>query len=167
MGLFVLIQYVYTFKSGSTEAVYEAGNFGVSGESQVRVDLLHVWRFYSASIPLSLVASFAFPVVALVAYRRRLLDDGLLRYALALEVAGVAVFAVLTESGVREFHGNFIWQAMVGNYLVFLVTLIRTWPILDFTRERVRSAAVTLAFCAHVAAGFYFLAYYFSNRTYF
>lgn len=167
MGVFVLIQYVYTFKSGSTEAVYQAGNFGVSGESHVRVQFLHVWRYYSDSILLSLAASFAFPVVALAAYRRRLLDDDLVRYALALAGAGIGVFAVLTETGVREFHGNFIWQAIVANYILFLVTLIRIWPLLDFARDRIRSSLVAVAFSAHVVAGLYFLAYYFSNRTYF
>lgn len=166
MGCFVLLQYLYTFKTGSTEAVYEAGNFGVSGESSVSVDLFHVWSYYSSAIPLSVLASFAFPVLAFAVFPR-LLDDWLVRYAVALAATAVVVFAVFTESGVREFHGNFIWQAMVANYILFLVILVRVWPLLDFSGARLRSAVVSVGYAAHVVAGFAFLGYYFANRTYF
>ena len=167
MALLVLLQYLYVFETGSEQTIYKAAGFVGEANSHVRIDLFHVWSHYSHDVPLSIAASCVFPLVALVAYGRRLIDYDLVRYALALMAVSIAIFAIFTETGVREFHGNFIWQAMVANYLLFLTVLIRVWTLWSYRREPVRSVAVAGAFTAHVLAGFAFLVYYFANGTYF
>jgi hypothetical protein len=167
MALLVGAQYLYIYESGSEERIYRAAGFAGDATSKVRIDPLHVWTHFADSVPLALLASFAFPLVALLVYRRRLLAYDLARYALALAVVAVLVFATLSETGVREFQGNFAWQAMVCNYILFLVVLVRVhvlWSEPPVVRGRL---VVALAFLAHVGAGVAFLAYYLANRTYF
>lgn len=167
MALLVGLQYLYIYETGSEQRIYRAAGFAGEAASKVRLDPFHVWSHYSSNVPLSLLASIAFPVVAVVVYRRRLLADALVRYGLALAAAGLIIFVALSETGVREFHGNFAWQAIVCNYLLFLVVLVRVgalWTEPPVSRGRI---LVAVTFLAHVAAGVAFLAYYLSKGTYF
>lgn len=154
-GVAVLIglQYLYIFEVGDDTG------------SGVTLDPFAVWSFYSTNIPWSLLASLAFPLVALAAYRRRLWRFDFFRYAAALTAVAIAMFVVLAETGLRAFDGNFMWQAVVCVYVLFLSTIIgvlRIW-LESGARSagaRVAVVAVTAAFLAHVAAGIGYLAYY-------
>lgn len=167
IALFVGLQYLYIYKSGATEEVYRLAGFGGEAQSEVRLDPFNVWSHFSPNIPLSLLASLAFPLVAVAAYPRQIASYDLVRYSAALMAASVVIFSLFTETGVREFQGNFAWQAMVSNYILFLVVLIRVWSLESFHRVDARSVAVSVAFAAHVVSGLVFLAYYLANGTYF
>jgi hypothetical protein len=167
MALLVGLQYLYIYETDSEDRIYEAAGFAGEAGSDVRIDPFHVWGHLADNVPLSLLASTAFPIVALIVYRGRLLAYDLVRYALALMAVALAMFATFSETGVREFHGNFAWQAMVCNYILFLVVLVRVhalWGEEPVTRGRI---AVAVAFLAHVVAGVVFLGYYVAERTYF
>ncbi len=167
LALLVGAQYLYIFQTSSETAIYHAAGFAGDANSHVRIQPFHVWSHYSESVPLSLLASLFFPLVTLATYRRLLLQSELVRYALALSAVGVVIFATLAETGVREFHGNFAWQAMMCNYVLFLAVLIRVWELGRVRRMTIRRAAVGLSFGAHVVAGVVFLVYYFAKGTYF
>jgi hypothetical protein len=114
IALCLFIQYLYVYKSGATERIYDAAGFGGGGQAKVKIDFLHVWSYFSSNIPLSLLASLLFPIVAFAAYRRELWDYDLVRYAAALMAVSVLIFATFKETGVREFQGNFAWSAGAG-----------------------------------------------------
>jgi hypothetical protein len=163
----LVTQYIYIYESGATERIYRYSAYGGEATSHVTIDVLRVWSHFSENIPLSLLASFAFPLVALAVYRRRLWDYDLVRYAAALTAVSIVIFALLKETGVREFQANFAWQAMISNYMLFLTVLVRLWSLGTFQRWSARSATVAGTFAAHVAAGIAFLTYYFVNGSYF
>ena len=165
MAALLVGQYLYIYKTGSGDELQEAAGLVSTVPSHIRIDLFHVWSHYSSSIPLSFLASFAFPLVALAVYGRRLLEYDLVRYALALLGVSLAIFILLTETGSREFDGNFGWQVIVASYVVFLVTLIRIWD-LRYERPAALAALVWAAFAAHVVAGGLFLHYYFVHHSY-
>ncbi|MEA2396753.1 MAG: hypothetical protein QOK25_309 [Thermoleophilaceae bacterium] len=148
-------QYVYVYAADPAVAHL----FGADARpSHVGVAPFRVWGRLSDDVPLSLLASLAFPLVAGVVYRRRLLDSDMVRYAVALASAGIVLFALLEETGPRLLHGNFAWQATVADYLLFLAVTIqvaRLWS----RRQRLGGGdlAVAVAFLAHVAAGIWFL----------
>jgi hypothetical protein len=165
MGLLLVGQYLYIYKTGSGEKLQEAAGLVSTVPSHVRIDPFHVWSYYSDSIPLSFLASFAFPLVALVVFGRRLLEYDLVRYAFALLAVSLAIFILFTETGSREFDGNFGWQVIVSSYIAFLVTLIRVWELRG-ARAPELEALVWVAFAAHLVAGGIFLHYYFVHHSY-
>jgi hypothetical protein len=163
----VLLQYLYLYQTGANETLYRASGFYGSGNSSIEINPFHVWNHFSNSIVLSLLASTAFPLVALAVYRRKLVEYDLVRYAGALFGASLVIWSVFTETGVREFHANFAWGAIASNYILFMVILIRVWALREARPSRLTTGAVGAAFAAHVAAGAAFLVYYLSNKTYF
>jgi hypothetical protein len=165
MALLVVGQYLYIYKTGSGEKLQEAAGLVSTVPSHLRIDPFHVWSHYSSNIPLSFLASFLFPLVALAIYGRRILEYDLVRYAFALLVVSLAIFILLTETGSREFDGNFGWQVIISSYIAFLVTLIRVWD-LRYERAVALQAVVWTAFAAHVVAGALFLHYYFAHHSY-
>jgi len=165
MAALLVGQYLYIYETDSGAKLQEAAGLVTTVPSHVRIDPFNVWSHYSPSIPLSFLASFAFPLVALGAYGRRLLEYDLARYALALLGVSLAIFILFTETGSREFDGNFGWQVIVASYVAFLVILVRAWD-LRHVRPPVVEAIVWLAFAAHVVAGGVFLHYYFVHHSY-
>jgi hypothetical protein len=165
MAALLVVQYLYIYETGSGEELQEAAGLVSTVPSHIRIDPFHVWSHYSSSIPLSFGASFAFPLVALVVHGRRLLEYDLVRYALALLGVSLAIFILFTETGSREFDGNFGWQVIVASYVVFLVTLVRVWELRD-VRPPALAGLVWAAFAAHIVAGGLFLRYYFEHHSY-
>ncbi len=100
------LQYVLTYylDPSETDAVSGAG---------LQLAPLLVWRANSSLIGLSLLASLAFPLVAL---RRSAI------FAWALLAFGLLIYIFVAETGDRALHGNFAWQNIVCMYMLFLVS---------------------------------------------
>jgi hypothetical protein len=156
---FLAAQYVYIF-------VAQLG--GAAAEPQDRkdgiaVDPFAVWSAFSDNIPVSLLVSYAFPITALLFGGALVRRDLAVRYAGALAATGLLIFVVLKESGPRELHGNFLWQAVVTNYLLFLALVGAAVPWLRQTRFGWRPALVTAAFLLHVVCGVLYLHHYLTS----
>jgi hypothetical protein len=151
-GVVLFAQYVYIYVAGLGNPLVQS--------SGVYVAPFHVWSRYTPSIPLCLVASYAFPIAALAlggpAVRGRLT----VRYALGLAVAGLAWFALMGEKGHQEFHGNFMWQAIVTSYILFAAVIGAVLTGLRTTRFGWRQAIVLAVFGLHVAGGLQYLAWW-------
>jgi hypothetical protein len=148
--LVVLGQYLYIY-------VVRPGGTTTANDGTIALGPLVVWHDYTTSIPKALLLSYVLPIVAVAVGGRRILRSTAVLYAGALTVLGLAEFAVLKETGTREFDGNFLWQAIVCTYLLFLAIVSAT---VNWVRERGwnwRSASIAIAFLAHVVAGVAYL----------
>jgi hypothetical protein len=144
--LLILAQYLYIY-------VVRPGGTTSANDGSVALGPFVVWNDYTTSIPKALLLSYVLPIVAAVVGGRRILRSTAVLYAVGLTVVGLVEFAVLKETGTREFDGNFLWQAIVCTYLLFLALVSTT---VTWVRERGwnwRSATIAVAFLAHVVAG--------------
>jgi hypothetical protein len=149
--------YVYVAQLGSEDAESAATRDGVA---------LHPFRVmaeFSDNIPLSVLVSYAFPIAALLAGGVALRRNAAVRYAGALAFVGLAVMILLKETGPRELHGNFFWQAFVTNYLLFLALVAAAVPWLRGTRFGWRQGIVVFAFLVHLVAGVLYLHTFFAT----
>ncbi|MCW2954490.1 MAG: hypothetical protein JWQ48_3660 [Conexibacter sp.] len=151
------LQYLYIYIVDPTTA---------DGGSGVAINPFVVWDAYSSTIPLSILASYVFPIVALVlggASVRRSLS---VRYAIGLAVVGLIEYAVLAERGVRRFDGNFTWQAIVTNYVLFVALVAALVPLFESRRWGVRQVCIAAAFLAQLAAGVLYVQHWFANSSF-
>ena len=116
--LMIIAQYVILFIPSLKSATMLSGE-----EGGVAFSIFHVWGHYSDNILLSLIVSLAFPLAAVIGYGKYLLKEKLFLYTVSLSAIGLLIFACLTETGSRQFHCNFIWQAIVANYLLYWVSI--------------------------------------------
>jgi hypothetical protein len=158
-GLAVLLQYLYIY-------VVKPEGTGMQNDGSIALAPLDVWHAYTKSVWLALLASYVFPLVALAAGGRRVAGNLGVQFALAMTVVGVIEFAVLKETGSREFDGNFLWQAIVTTYLLFLAIVAATLRWVRATGWTWRNGLVTLAFLAHVVAGFLYLYGWFDTKSF-
>jgi len=142
-------------------AIYRLGTYGYGdpGESGVTIAPLVWWRLYATNIPVSILISAAFPLVYLLFYFKRVKEEPFLYYAYLLFAVGVAILVFFGETGPRESHGNFQWQAMVSNYILFFAVAI------DFVRVFLQTRALNLkdkiivaVFALHLFSGWLYLA---------
>jgi hypothetical protein len=157
-GALLAAQYLYIYVVGRGDSEAES--------SGVRIDPFHVWSSYSDNIPLALVASYFFPLVALVLGGPAIWGSLAVRFAFGLAAVGLAWYAMVTETGPREFHGNFGWQAIVTNYVLFVAVLGAALPWLRRSRCGLRRIAVSTAFAMHVVAGVAWLHTYLNDGSY-
>lgn len=83
-----------------------------------------VWSHFSSNIPLSIVASIFFPLTFLSFYWKEMLRSLLLKYAILSYLVSILIFLTIAETGERQLHGNFSWQCMVSNYILFMVVFM-------------------------------------------
>lgn len=135
-GMMVIRQYVYT-----------------GSDSQVVIRPFEAWQTWSHNIPLSLMASIAFPLVVFLMYSRKVIHDKMLQYAWLSFFTGLIIYILLNETGVRAIHGNFSWQTIVCNFILFLSSII----FLLKQKTDLKLKIALTAFGLHVATGIIFI----------
>jgi hypothetical protein len=152
-------QYVYVF------VVHPAGST-LTSSSGVVVAPLSVWNHYTTEIPLALVASYLFPVVAVALGGHVVWRNQAVRYALALALVGLAEYALLAEQGARELEGNLTWQAIVTQYILFLTLIASFSAYLKGKRWGLRQVVIAIVFGAYIWSGAHFLLHWFAIKSY-
>jgi hypothetical protein len=122
-------------------------------ESQVVIKPFEAWKTWSDNIPLSFLASEAFPIAVFLLYPRIAFNDKLIQYAWLSFFAGMIIYILLNETGARAIHGNFSWQTIICNYILFLCSLIF---LLKQKAGLKKDIALTFLLL-HVAAGIVFI----------
>jgi hypothetical protein len=150
-GVLLVLQYVAIFQLG-------AYGYGKPEESGVAIVPFAWWSLYTKNILVSFLLSAAFPLAYLIFYFKRVASEQFVYYAYLLFAFGVIIMIFLTETGVRETHGNFQWGAVAGSYILFFAVA------LDFARHALQTKALNLKdkiiaaiFALHVASGWLYL----------
>jgi hypothetical protein len=128
-------------------------------ESSVTIAPLKSWMFWSSNIPLSLLSSILFPLLFIVFYPEILKDNKLLHYGWINFLAAVIIYSLLAETGEREIHGNFSWQNIIANFILFLTTWVAYYPVLsEKPALQLKDKVLLLCYTAHFITGLLFLA---------
>ena len=77
----------------------------------------------SGFLPLKFLLSVFFPLVVTGAFFRRVVNDRPLIFAWLGFAIGAAQFYLLSENASRMYHGNFLWGAQTGLFILFVVTI--------------------------------------------
>lgn len=140
-------------------AIYQLGSYGQQGKSSIAVEPFVWWRVYTENILVSFLISVAFPLVYLIFYFRRVTSQTFLYYAYLLFFVGVMILILFVEKGHRETDGNFFWQAIACNYILFFaVALDFVKNLLREKRLNIKDIVVAAIFALHVASGWVYLA---------
>lgn len=118
--LLVLLQYFIIYKSQKPEGC-------INCSESVIIEPFAVWKYYASNIPVSFLASFLFPLAFFVLSKGQILKDRLVRFAVFNWAVGLFIYILFAESGERKFHGNFSWQMVTGNYLLFFILGFSLW----------------------------------------
>jgi hypothetical protein len=139
-----------------------------AAESGIKISPFSVWSHYSSNIPLSIVVSSFFPLVYLCFHLKEVLKNLLLKYAVSLYLVAISIFSVLSETGPREFHGNFFWQCVACNYILFMVVCILFMEKAPFNSKMGKKEKVIVSsFLLHVAFGIIYLGKMFLSGDFF
>ena len=118
--IIILLQYflIYILKKPSNDLSH-------SHSSSVSIEPFAVWKFYSSSIPIAAITSFFFPILSFILAGKILLKDNLVKFATINWLIGVLIFILFVETGASKYDGNFGWQMIIGNYLLFFILSVK------------------------------------------
>ncbi len=120
----------------------------------VTIEPFAVWKYYSLSMPLSFISSMFFPIIYFILSKGRVLKDGLVKFATINWLAGILIYILFVESGGRKYYGNFGWQMIIGNYLLFFVLAIKLFSnIKELTNKNIFYKILTFSFFLHFLWG--------------
>jgi len=106
-------------------AIYRLGYSNLYAEkSSVVVRPFMVWLLFTHHIGVAFLSSVLFPLAVTVLYWRDIRDSSLLQYSGLSFLIAVVIFCLLAETGPRLTDGNFLWQCIVCNYILFLVAAV-------------------------------------------
>jgi hypothetical protein len=100
--------------------VLNLGNFNPV-KSGISIKPFSVWMFFSSNPFKSLLISLIFPICYSLFYWKEFFVNTRLQYSTALYLFSLFLFIMMTETGPREFDGNFFWQCVVSSYIFFMV----------------------------------------------
>ena len=158
----IAIQYVsiYHYQTGSLQAADSSVSLGMPFE--FARNFIPSWY-----VPIAIIMSLVFPIVAIWYYRDILKFKPFL-YSLYLLFFGMCISSIVIETGPRKFHGNFTWQNIICVYLLMLTTVAFLLPKV-FIKERYSKKMIVLGgvFLAHFLSGIlYLLKIYFTKSYY-
>ena len=148
--------------------MYQVGyRIGFSSKRDVMIAFLAVWTRYTPNIPLSLLASLVFPITYLVGYPKDVLQNRLVQYSGLCFLASLAIFCTLAETEPYTGHGNFLWQAVVCSYLLFMVLLAQFLAKLQQSGlGNWKNRIILAAFSLHVISGILYLIKFFVMKDF-
>lgn len=111
---FLLACAVIPFQSA---ALYNGTSSGIG------IGFFSVWRKFHHFIPLAMLQSYAFPLIALCACVRMRYRDRNYQLTWAIFFASLFIYAFLKETGPRKYHGNFGWGLMFAVYYLMIVSV--------------------------------------------
>lgn len=130
------------------------------GTTVIALEILpfHVWSHWSGNVLLSFLSSVLFPLLYACAYAKEISKDLLFKYSVALFLFALIVYSLISETGVREFDGNFLWQVIICNYVLFLVTAIRfSHQLLVKKAFALMDKIILISFILHVLTGIIYI----------
>jgi len=116
-GVFLLGAQFYLHTSGARLNI-------AGGEEQIAIDPFFVWSLFSSNIPISIVASYIFPLLYISLYPKHLLQNLFLKYAALCSIVALCIWSLFVEKGRYVNHGNFAWTTVMCNYILFMVVSI-------------------------------------------
>lgn len=152
--LVLLTEYYFIYKLNILDEVYYQGN-----TSKVVFAPFVVWEMYSKTKFLDLLVSISFPITVLIYYRKTsIVKNSILFYAVLIFTISMLIMILFAEDGPRIHHFNFIWQAIVSNYILFVVCMA-LWMKIVSSKEVIgfREYITLSIFLLHVISGVLYL----------
>lgn len=129
-------------------------SFGYSSESDgIRIAPFSAISMYSKNVLVDLALSIMFPLSVALLYSGRFFSGREASLVLGMFFAGLLVMILFQEVGARAVHGNFIWQAIIANYLLFMYAAKVSMQAFDIRKWSVRQIIVSGVFSLHVLSG--------------
>ncbi len=107
-------------------------------------------------LPISMLVSFAFPIVVFFFYYKEIIKYLPFVFALTLTISGILLSAFVVEEGPRQLHGNFTWQNIICTYLLFLSTVAFMIPKFINVKNR-KIIFIKFIFLLHFFGGIIYL----------
>lgn len=114
--LFCMIQYYWLYHEFVTNIIIYQGK-----ESSIALRPFLEWSGISKNISLNLFQSPAFPFLFIIFYCKSIYKNIIIWYSLLLFISSILIFIFIAEIGPRSGHGNFVWQANISMYILFIV----------------------------------------------
>lgn len=150
--IFIAVEYFVIYKLNYTSNVTSSNQ-----QAGVVIAPLQVWRHFSSNIPVAIFTSCFFPLVYIFLSKGKVLKNPLVIFALTNFIFGLAIWILFAESGDRKFHGNFYWQVVITNYLLFFSLLLHLInSIKANTIGKTKQFFITGAFLLHFIWGIFY-----------
>ncbi|WP_291723544.1 hypothetical protein [Bernardetia sp.] len=146
-GLLVVLEYLYIYVKKPTQ-----------DDGSVAFSFMYILKLYSNNIPLDMLTSMLLPLVILILFFKKTIKNKMYIYAVLLFVVAVLIFLFVQETGDRANHGNFVWQVIVCNYILFLIsTFIGLEHISEKGWKDYKSILFLVTFLLHLVSGILYL----------
>ncbi len=158
----IFIEYYVIYKLDFYAQIYNIPKSGIG------ISPFRVWGHYSKNLPLDALVSLLFPLVCLLLCLKGLKQNYFLQYGFFLAFFAIAIFILVIETGRRTLHGNFGWQMLMCNYVLFFVcTLVVYKKIKEWGYMHIKSILLIVVFMCHTLSGFVYIHKILTLKNYF
>ncbi len=150
---YILIQFLAYFIWG--------GSYGTEESSLAITEWMQVWRMYSENVAVSILLGMGFPLLIVALNGTYFIKNTMGRLALIGYAVGLLEGALLSESGPKITHGDFLWPMMSGMTLLWVVAVLR-FLVLEEKQCRTKLQQIIIhaawfVFCMYVLFGIMYM----------
>ena len=137
-------QYTFTYSSG--------------GQSSIAFAPFDVASHYSSFLGIKFFLSVAFPLLVTICYWRRVFCSFEMLLSWLLFLCGAVLTYFFTETGSRQYDGNFFWSGQIGLFILFFSsTMFMIEQYLQSSKRLcLRFILLGLVFSLHLLSGLFF-----------
>lgn len=118
--------------------------YSAEERSQVVIAPMKVWLFFSHEPYYDFFTSFPLLFFVIISWKKEVFKNHFFNFSLILLFFSLLVYAIFSETGFREFHGNFYWQIPVAvclNNLSLIVFVLK-----DFREKKEKPKIIYILF---------------------
>ncbi|MBP6022208.1 hypothetical protein [Ferruginibacter sp.] len=141
--------------------IYKLYFVGSAGNEKHKSDVIIapfvIWKIFSPNCLVAFLTSCFFPLVYIIITKGQVLKNKLVQFAAVNYVMGLLIWILLAEDGIRKSDGNFYWQIVAVNYLLFFTLLIEfVNSVRSGTITKMKQWLIGGAFSLHFIWGVYY-----------
>ncbi|SFF28390.1 hypothetical protein [Thermoflexibacter ruber] len=165
LGLMLLVEYYIIYEMSLTTD-------NSSNRNGIGLGFFKVWNRYSNNILREILISIAFPILFIYLYYQKLKNSIYFQYTILAFIIAFLIAILIHETGTRMYHGNFFWQLIIANYILFLVIGSFLWREIiekNTLRDILKSPKLLLVlvcYLAHLGSGFLYIFKIFYSESY-
>ncbi len=160
-GIIIIAQYYYIYNYNKSNVLFTSND-----TMSVIIAPFKVLKLFTQHIFVDFLTSIAFPLFLYLFYLKTIKKKLLINYSWLLLIFAYIIAILFAEGVGRLGHGNFTWQLIMCNYLLFLVSTFYFITTIKFKKIKKQDFFLSIIWLAHLASGILYVIRLIDLKTY-
>jgi len=160
--ILIIVEYYIIYEVDFYHQVYN------QPKTNIIVKPFYILALFNQNVLTAIYLSLLFPITCVIFFEKEIKSNISLQYTLLLFLFAFIIGVLFIEEGARAGHGNFTWQIIFVNYIVFLVFALLAYERIKYLGYlHYKSIILIVVFIWHILSGWLYIYRIVETKSYF